>query len=136
MSKSKKVVVEQITVTPTESLENVVNNLLDINNNTESDDNVISDEHGNEITSDEDEVTVIVDKQKTKVVRVTKDDLIKKFIKECNRAFGYEELEVSIFLIKRLAAKKSKTVLKTYLDELMLKLYRGELTILDEEKDE
>ena len=134
MSKSKKVVVEQITVAPTENLNDVVDNLLNVTET--NDDSVHTDENDNEIISDDDKVVVVVDSKKTKVVRTTKDDLIKKFIRECQKAFGYEEIEVSIFLIKRLASKKSKTVLKTYLDELMLKLYRGELTIADDEKDE
>ena len=97
---------------------------------------VLNDEFNNEIISDDETIQVVVEKTKTKVVRITKDDLIKKFILECEKAFGYNQLEVSIFLIKRLASKKSKTVLKTYLDELMLKLYRNELTINHSEDEE
>ena len=97
---------------------------------------VINDEFNNEIHSDEETVEVVVEKTKTKVVRVTKDDLIKRFIEESEKAFGYSQLEVSIFLVKRLASKKSKTVLKTYLDELMLKLYRKELSINTQSDDD
>ena len=97
---------------------------------------VINDGFNNEIHSDEETVEVVVEKTKTRVVRVTKDDLIKRFIEESEKAFGYSQLEVSIFLIKRLASKKSKTVLKTYLDELMLKLYRKELSINTQSDDD
>ena len=76
-------------------------------------------------------IQINVENRKTKVIRKTKDDVIDSFIVEVSTNFDYTEREVANYLIKKLASKKSKTILKTYLDELLLKLYRGQITLKD-----
>ena len=85
---------------------------------------------GNDALLDE-SIQINVENGKTKVIRKTKDDVIDSFIVEVSSNFDYTEREVANYLIKKLASKKSKTILKTYLDELLLKLYRGQITLKD-----